>query len=340
METYVTVYVMTQHSKNKYINVSSLSSLADFGISRASVAIGVFDGVHIGHRHLLTELFKMTEQNRSEPVALTFFPHPRTILRPDSPPSLLIPPFKKIELLHLYGIKAVITIPFTKEFSMFSPEAFIKSSLMTKEVELAGICVGRNWRFGAGGTGDSEKLHEFAKKKHFSFQAVNEVSLDGHKVSSSNIRRAVSSGLLEDAAKMLGRPYSLCGIVEKGKKVAGPQLTFPTANLKIDFGIVPPNGVYAGSVRFLKKAYPAAVAIGLSPTFNYADNVTPRVEVHIIGFHEDIYGSQIEVELFKYLREERCYSAPDELKKQIGSDIARVSEIFNAINREAANIHG
>jgi len=154
METYVTVYVMTQHSKNKYINVSSLSSLADFGISRASVAIGVFDGVHIGHRHLLTELFKMTEQNRSEPVALTFFPHPRTILRPDSPPSLLIPPFKKIELLHLYGIKAVITIPFTKEFSMFSPEAFIKSSLMTKEVELAGICVGRNWRFGAGGTGD------------------------------------------------------------------------------------------------------------------------------------------------------------------------------------------
>ena len=322
---------MKQHSKTEYINVSSLSSLADCGIRRASVAIGVFDGVHVGHRHLLTELFKMTERNCSEPVALTFFPHPRTILKPDSPPSLLLPPYKKIELLHLYGIKAVVTIPFTKEFSMLSPENFIRSSLITGEVELAGICVGKNWRFGAGGTGDSDKLRKLAHKKHFDFDAVDEITLEGHKVSSSNIRRAVSSGLLEDAAKMLGRPYSLCGTVEKGKQVAGPQLSFPTANLKIAFGILPPNGVYAGSVMFARKAYPAAIAVGLSPTFNYADNTKPRVEVHIIGFKGDIYGSQIEVELFRHLREERCYSSGDELKKQIVADISRVSEIFNCV---------
>ncbi|OGV33252.1 MAG: riboflavin biosynthesis protein RibF [Lentisphaerae bacterium GWF2_45_14] len=322
---------MIQHSKNGYINVSSLSSLADFGISRASVAIGVFDGVHIGHQQLLKELIKMTDQNHSEPVALTFFPHPRTILRPDSPPSLILPPFKKIELLHQCGIKAVVTIPFTKEFSMFKPEDFVKYSLITREVELTGICVGRNWRFGSGGAGNSEKLRELAQKKHFDFIAVDEITLDDHKVSSSNIRRSISSGLLEDAAKMLGRPYSLSGIVEKGKRVAGPQLTFPTANLKIDFGILPPNGVYAGSVKFSKKVYPAAIAIGLSPTFNYAENKTPRVEVHLIGFKGDIYGSQIEAELFSYLREERCYSSPEELKKQITSDIANVSEIFNGI---------
>lgn len=315
-------------NENSYINASSLAQLEKYGINRVAVAIGVFDGVHKGHCLLLQRLIEMAKRDNATPVAMTFYPHPREALRPESHPGLLLSPAKKIELLHEQGIKAVVTIPFTKEFASLSPFEFIERSLLVSQVELTGICVGRKWRFGAGGKGDVKILEDFANNGHFDFDAVDELFIDGETVSSTSIRRAISSGLLEKAEKMLGRPYSLEGEVEQGKKIAGTELSYPTANLKTRYGIIPPNGVYASCAILDEKKYPAAVAIGVSPTFNYANNKNPRVEVHLIGFEGDIYGKNIEAFFIKYLREERYYSSIEALKTQIGEDIKNIKNIL------------
>ena len=309
------------------IDVPSLDALAEFGVKDACLAIGVFDGVHKGHQLLIEALLEMSIKHHSAPVALTFFPHPREIVQPDNPPPLLIPPFKKIELLHQYGIKAVVTVQFSRKFAAQTPDEFIKNCLNSSHVKISGICVGRNWRFGAGGSGDSLTLHNFADRGHFDFEAVDELVMGDSIVSSTAIRRAVSSGLLGRAQEMLGRPYSLCGIVEKGHHVAGPELEHPTANLKITYGILPPDGVYASSVIFDGKRFPAAVNVGIAPTYNRSEDSNRRFEVHIIGFEQNIYGAFIEVELLRYLREERSFPDSAMLKKQIVKDIEDIKLI-------------
>jgi riboflavin kinase/FMN adenylyltransferase len=314
--------------KDHFINVSSLGELAEYGIERAAVAIGVFDGVHKGHQLLIKELLEMTAGNGAAPVAVTFFPHPRAVLKPEGHPGLLISPEKRIELLHSHGIKAVVTIPFTREFASLEPELFIKHSLISSNIELKGICVGAKWRFGAGGRGGSDTLKKFASAGHFEFRAVRELVIDGEEVSSTGIRHAVFSGLLGHAGKMLGRNYSLAGRVESGRHLAGPELEHPTANIKIEYGIIPPNGVYAAFTEIEGYKYPVAVAVGVSPTFNYANNTNPRVEAHVIGFQGDLYGKKLEAVLLEYLREERSYSRKKELKEQILLDVIRCRNIF------------
>ncbi|MHB9138089.1 MAG: riboflavin biosynthesis protein RibF [Victivallaceae bacterium] len=317
---------VSQESK-AIIDVPSLDALAERGIKTACLAIGVFDGVHKGHQLLIKALLEMSVKHHSVPVALTFFPHPREVVQPDNPPPLLVPPAKKIELLHQYGIKAVVTIPFSREFAAQTPDEFIKNCLNSSRVKIRGICVGCKWRFGAGGTGDSSVLRDFADRGHFDFEAVDELTIGDSIVSSTAIRRAVSSGLLERAQELLGRPYSLCGIVEKGHHVAGPELAHPTANLKITYGILPPDGVYAASVILDGKRYPAAVNAGVSPTYNRPEDRSKRFEVHIIGFEQNIYGAAVEVELLKYLREERSFPDSAMLKQQIIKDIEDIKLI-------------
>jgi len=228
------------------INTSSVESLAQHGIRRVSVAIGVFDGVHLGHQLLLKELAKIAKETDSTPAALTFYPHPRQILNPSEPPLLIVSQEKKIQLINSFGIRTVITFPFTREFANDDAETFLQDCLFSPDVRLCGICVGRKWRFGAGGKGNIETLDKFAKKEKIRFSAVEELMMDGQPVSSTSIRRAVTGGLLETANKMLGRPYSLAGKVEHGENIATKVLDCPTANLSVTHGIIPPKGVYAG----------------------------------------------------------------------------------------------
>jgi riboflavin kinase/FMN adenylyltransferase len=319
---------ITEQNKT-IIDVPSLDALTEHGVTDACLAIGVFDGVHTGHQLLIKNLLAMSHKHHCTPAALTFFPHPREVINPENPPPLLVPPFKKVELLHQYGIKAVVTIPFSREFAAQSPEEFIKNCLHSSGVKIRGICVGSKWRFGAGGIGNSSVLHNFADNGHFDFKAVDELVIGDSLVSSTAIRRAISSGLLDKAGEMLGRPYSLCGIVEKGYHVAGPELAHPTANLKITFGVLPPDGVYAASAIVGGKHYPAAVNIGISPTYNRPEDKSKRFEVHIIGFDHDLYGASIEVELLQYLREERCFLNSSLLKNQIIKDIEDIKQIIN-----------
>lgn len=306
------------------LTVTSLGALAEHGIDRTVIAIGVFDGVHLGHRRLLTTLLKMAERHDAVPAAFTFFPHPRALLFPDKAPTLLTTPEKKNDLLAAAGVRAIITVPFTREFASLEPEDFIRDTLISSRVRLNGICVGSSWRFGAQGRGNVENLRRFADRGHFDFEAVDELVLDGEAVSSTSIRRAIAAGRLEHAARLLGRPYSLIGKVVPGYHQAGDALRFPTANLEINCGVLPPYGVYAARVKYEGKEAAGAVNIGMSPTFNYSDLKHPRIEVHILDFHGNLYGQNIEVELLQYLREERGFPDTESLRRQIADDVSRI----------------
>ncbi|MCP3966410.1 MAG: riboflavin biosynthesis protein RibF [Lentisphaerae bacterium] len=311
----------------KYLNVTSLDALAEHGIERVCVAIGVFDGVHKGHQLLLRQMVEMARLQNAVPVAMTFYPHPRAVLFPNNPPPLLISPDRRIRLLHKYGAKGVVTLSFSESFARQTPDEFIRNCLHTPRVKICGLCVGREWRFGAAGAGNVDMLQEMAREDRFAFAAVNELFQDNLIVSSSTIRRAIAAGLLNKAEEMLGRPYTLVGRVEKGHQVASSDLGHPTANLKIKYGILPPCGVYAAKALVGGKHYPAGVNVGVSPTYNRPEDKVIRVEAHLLEHVGDIYGRKLELSLLKYIREERCFTSPAELKDQINQDIEKIRKI-------------
>jgi riboflavin kinase/FMN adenylyltransferase len=315
---------------DKIINVSSLADLSGYNIRRIVIAIGVFDGVHCGHQLLLSKLIEMAQQKQANPVALTFYPHPREVIGRRPAPKLLIPPEKKVDLLHHYGVNAVVTVPFTREFSAMPPDQFIHNCLQAENIELCGICVGSDWRFGVNGTGNIKNLEDFATQGHFDFNSVGELARDGEMISSTLIRRAIAAGLLDRAEAMLGWRYSLTGIVEKGHNIATGELLCPTANLNLKHGVLPPDGVYAARAFLTGQEYAGAVNIGISPTYNRLSDRHRRIEVHLIDFNEDIYGQQLELELVSYLRAERSYPSYLELKTQIAKDIEMVREKLEA----------
>jgi riboflavin kinase/FMN adenylyltransferase len=310
------------------IEVNDLNALGRHGLRRVAAAVGVFDGVHRGHLHLLAELMTMARDVHAEPVALTFHPHPREILHPREPIMLLVSREKKLALLHAAGIRAVVTLPFTRAFAALPPEEFLQSCLSAPQVTLSGLCVGSRWRFGADGAGDAATVDTYARCGHFAFRAVPELMLDDRVVSSTAIRRAVTGGLLEDAAAMLGRPYGIEGIVESGQQIAGSVLNCPTANIDVHHGIVPPAGVYAGYAVLGGKRQPAAIAIGAAPTFHHHLTDRPIIEVHILDFSGNLYGKSLEIEFVRYLREERCFATPEMLRAQIARDLAAIRQIL------------
>lgn len=295
---------------------------------RLALGIGVFDGVHRGHQLLLTSLCELAAAEGAAPVALTFDPHPRAVLRPQSPPVLLIGLAERIRLLTEYGAEAVLTARFTPEFAALAPEEFL-DRLLAAPAEIAGICVGKHWRFGAGGAGDTALLAARCAAAGQRFATVSELCLDGEIVSSSNIRRAISGGRLATAAAMLGRPYRLTGTVEAGFGAANRELHYPTANLRLEAGVLPPDGVYAARAILPDGSeLPAAVNVGLSPTFQW-EGGERRLEVHLLDFAGDLYGGELGVELLDYLRPERAFGGAKELREQIGRDIVRIKQKIN-----------
>ena len=308
-------------------NLDSIKDLALYGIDRAVVAIGVFDGVHRGHQKLLTELLAVSTELDCYPVVMTFYPHPRSLLT-EKPPNLLYSRDEKVRLLHHYGVKAVVTVNFTRQFAVLTPDQFLEQSVFTGDVPILGICVGKKWRFGAKAAGNAEFLARMAAEKHFRFSAVEELCLEnGQTVSSTAIREAVSSGRLDLAKWMLGRRYSLFGTVQHGYHNAGEKLNTPTANLQIEEGVLPPCGVYAGIAHLSDhEQFAAAVNIGVAPTFREQYGVIPpRIEVHLLdGFQGNLYGRKMQLELAGFVRPERQFPNIDSLKQQIAKDIEQI----------------
>ena len=225
------------------IQVSSLDELSKFNISRIVAAIGVFDGIHLGHREIIKELIKMSKEQSATPVVITFFPHPRKVLFPDKPLRFLRTPAKKAKILGSLGIKAIVTVPFTLKFASLSPENFIENFMHPHNTKLAGICVGTKWKFGSKAKGNEQTLHNFAYKYGFVFKSVKETYWNKNLVSSTAIRIALTKGDFLLANYMLGRDYIISGHVDSSNKDSS------SINIIVDYGVLPPIGIYAACIN-------------------------------------------------------------------------------------------
>ena len=290
------------------------------------MGFGVFDGVHPGHRLIIRNVCEMAASAGAVPAAVTFVPHPRAVLPGQSAPGLIISVEERLRQLRAAGAQAAGVIDFTPEFGAMEPERFLEGLLEDPQFTLKGIWVGEDWRVGSRGRGDAQLLERFCKERGLLFRAVKRLEYQGINISSSTIRELAAAGELEKAAQILGRELELSGTVVKGFRIAGKELAAPTANLHLDHGLIVPDGVYAGEAFVEGIPHAAVLNIGFAPTYGVEER---RVEVHLLDFSGDLYGRQLRVKLLKYLRPERKFESPEQLRMQITQDIAQATVIYN-----------
>ncbi|MFN8239147.1 MAG: bifunctional riboflavin kinase/FAD synthetase [Bacteroidales bacterium] len=295
------------------------------------ITLGIFDGVHAGHRMLIDILKRKARQLDGESVIFTFDPHPRQVLsKDDKKLRFLTGPEEKTVLLGRCGVDHLVIIPFDEEFSRMDACEFMENVLVAK----AGaryLITGYNHHFGKGGEGDYETVRSCAEKHGLTVEKVAPVLVDDIPVSSTSIREALMSGNLDLANRLLGYRYFIQGSIVSGKKI-GRELGFPTANVNPGFKskLIPRNGVYAVFATVDNVRYPAVMSIGLNPTVT-SENTDPVIEVHILGFDRDIYGLGISVELCARLRDEIRFGSLPELSHQIELDRKKASEILSRL---------
>lgn len=291
------------------------------GGRRVCLAIGVFDGVHLGHQQIIRQTITDARQHGVIALVVTFDRHPNTVVAPDRVPPLIYSRAQKLRAIELLDADALLEITFDKSFSEKSGEVFIRELARNFGI-IHSICVGADFVFGHQRTGNVALLKKLGAELHFFVHGMAAVSLDGEAVSSTRIREAIRAGDFDAASQMLGRPYAISGRVVEGDRL-GRQLGFPTANLDVAELILPPNGVYSGCTKLKAQLYPVALNIGFRPT---VASSTPqlRVEAHLLDFDGNLYGEELEVELTGKLRAEQKFSSPTELREQIARDIAQV----------------
>jgi riboflavin kinase/FMN adenylyltransferase len=289
------------------------------GGRKVCLAIGFFDGVHLGHQQLIRQTCADARQHEGISLAVTFDCHPNSVVAPDRVPPLIYSLPRKLQALESQKLDALLLIHFDREFSMRSGEDFIRT--LVKDLrQVHSVSVGANFLFGHKRTGDVELLKRLGQKLGFKVHGTAAVSLDGQPVSSTRIRDAIAAGDLDSASQMLGRPYSISGLVTRGDRV-GTKLGFPTANLDVTGLVLPPRGVYLGRVEIQKVSHLAVVNIGLRPTLEQPKPAL-RAEAHILDYQGDLYGWQIEVTLVESLRAERKFASLTQLQDQIAADVA------------------
>lgn len=292
------------------------------------LAIGVFDGVHLGHKSVLEKAKTEAQRIGGTAIPLSFDPHPARILRPDSAPLLLTATEHKLSLLESMGFTHTLLLSFDSAMAATSADSFIEA-LAAAARPLAAICVGSEWSFGKGRQGNLERLSQLGARLNFAEIGVPEVQIDGEPVSSTRIRNTVALGQLETAERLLGRSYSVMGKVLHGRAL-GRTIGFPTANLSLLNEQLPPGGVYA--VRVQSRAF-AGVRLGVAnlgtkPTVE-PSAVSPSLEVHLMDFSADLYGHILEVEFCSFLRAEQKFPSLDLLMKQIQLDAALAKELLS-----------
>ncbi len=283
----------------------------------ALVALGNFDGVHLGHRRILEALRAEADRLKLDPVALTFEPHPRAFFFPDKRTVLLTSAREKEELIAALGI-SVVTLVFDSGLAGLEAGDFIREILI-RRLQGRRFFLGPDHRFGKGAVGNAEWL-----RKTFGSDSIHEIApveQHGETVSSSAIRHHLKAGRVEEAGAMLGRFYSLRGEVVRGEG-RGRQLGFPTANLRLEEErkALPAFGVYGGEARIGDDRFPAVGNIGLRPTF--AGEKIPSVEIHLRGIDEDLYGKELGFELRRFIRPEKAFDSGESLRRQIAEDVA------------------
>jgi riboflavin kinase / FMN adenylyltransferase len=287
-----------------------------------AVALGTFDGVHLGHRRVIASALDWAREQGTRAAVVTFDPHPLQVLSPDDPPKLLSTIGVKLALLEGLGVDEVIVIPFTHELSRLDPGTFCSDVLAGRLAARRGS-VGAKLRFGHGASGDADFLRS---RPEFETEAVPLVEHAGTAVSSSRIRELVSSGAVAEAAELLGGPFVLEGNVVAGD-ARGRELDMPTANLEPPVEIVvPPAGIYAArAVLDDGREAAAAVSIGVRPTFEEAGEL--KVEAHLIGFDGDLYGRTVRLAFLARLRDEEHFESPEALVEQMQRDVEAVRRL-------------
>ncbi len=290
------------------------------------LAIGVFDGMHLGHQAVISTSAEHARSVNGTPVVVTFDPHPEKVLRPQAAPHLLTATQHKIGLIRDLGVGHLLIIAFDKQFAATEPEDFVQQ-LVKHSKPLREICVGHEWAFGKNRRGNLELLKKLGARFDFGVVGIPPVTVNGEIVSSTTIRQAVEAGDLRKAAAMLGREYTILGTVVRGDDL-GKKIGFPTANLSAHNEQFPPNGVYFAQAMLDGVIYPGVLNLGYRPTVSSEKDRV--LEIHLFDFDRDIYGSDLEVRFVRYLRPEKKFESVDMLARQIALDVKQARELAAA----------
>ena len=304
-----------------------LNSAAELPTAKRKVclAIGFFDGVHLGHQQIIRQTLADARQHEGLAVVLTFDRHPNTVVAPARVPPLIYSLSQKLRVIESLGAELLLLIPFDPDFSKQTGQEFI-ARLVRDLGQLHSICVGANFTFGHRRSGNVALLQELGRKWNFAVHGLAAVMLDGKAVSSTRIREAIAAGNLDRASQMLGRAYSFAGPVVRGDGL-GRKLGFPTANIDTSGLALPPNGVYAGHAETDGRSLRAVLNIGYRPTLQQLKPQL-RVEAHLLDFDGDLYGKEVEIVLVEKVREEKNFESLAALRSQVARDILEARQRF------------
>ncbi|RMF86036.1 MAG: bifunctional riboflavin kinase/FAD synthetase [Nitrospinota bacterium] len=293
------------------------------GLPFPVLTLGNFDGVHRGHQALLTRVCQRAEEMAGTPMVLTFDPHPLKVLAPEKCPVLITTTSQKMRLLQRYGIAITICLPFTREFANWEAERFVEE-ILHRRIGVKEIYVGYDFAFGRGRQGTPALLESLGATAGFAVKILAPVQNGGGVVSSTRIRHLVQRGAVQEASRLLGRPYMLEGEVIPGFR-KGTELGFPTANIRPANELIPANGVYVTETFLQGHWYASITNIGVNPTFQRDQR---RIEVHLFDFSRQIYGEQVELAFLEKIRDERRFPSVTALVEQIASDVRYAQAFF------------
>lgn len=301
-------------------------NLSKLKCKKCAVAIGMFDGVHLGHKKVISSAVEYAKKNKLCSLVLTFFPHPRHIIYPERGIKLLTTDEEKIFFIEKLGIDCLFIMKFSNKLRSMNYSEFA-SEILAKKLCADRIFVGEDYTFGRNKEGNVAKLADLGKKYNFEVTAVKDKIENRRVVKSSLVRRLIENKKFAHALELLGHPYLIMGQVVTGEG-RGKTLGFPTANIEVkETKIIPPLGVYAGFATVGKKAYKAAVNIGKNPTFG---GKTISIEAHLLNFHKNINGIKIKIFLVKKIRNEKKFANRGELINAIKKDVLNTGKILDA----------
>jgi phosphoribosyl 1,2-cyclic phosphate phosphodiesterase len=294
------------------------------------LAIGNFDGIHLGHQAILQEAADRAAKSGSVATALTFEPAPRKILRPETAPKRLSTNEQRLEWFRVVGVEAAVVMPFTLELSKLSPQEFV-AKILVQQLRVQLVLVGENFRFGHKQAGDAQLLRQLGTEHGFEVVTIPPVEAHGEVVSSTVIRREIADGDVTQAGRLLGRPFVLTGAIVGGTGT-GRKFTFPTLNLRPDQELLPATGVYITRTLLEGETQSrrSVTNIGVRPTFNGS---ALTVETHLLDFSGEISAQRMELRFWKRLRPEKKFSGPEELRARIAKDIASANRFFSLLRK-------